>query len=384
MKTKVVVLHNSVGGGIRATAENIAEQLELSGKYEVRNFDVEKVESGATVNTIRGLYLTALDHVSSLWGFLYDSKIVLFLTLPLRKVLARFNSGAVLQILREFQPAIVISTSVNASAIMAYLKSKGLYRGKFVTVFSDYHIHQFWLHDEADMFICNIPEQIPVLRQLGYPQDKIRLTGTIIAEKFRMLVSRETALDQLGLLKSMPVVLIGGAGRARGSTKEVFLQLLRSPKAFQVVVICGSNPQLKEELLKIPAPSQLPVKILGFVSNMEVLMSAARVLVYKTGGPSMAEAVVKKLPIVFVDVRPGHELTNLDYLISHGIGQYARIPREVVFFVEQILDGKLKTDFAKGERAIVSPQGAVSVGDAISSINPEPFGLKVKNYQNPE
>ncbi len=381
-KIKVLILHTSVGGGIRATAENIAEQLELSGKYEVRNFDVEKVESGATTSTIRKLYLTALDHVSSLWGFLYDSKVVLFLTLPLRKFLARFNHKEVLSILREYQPAIVISTGVNCSAIMAYLKSKGLYRGKFVTVFSDYHIHQFWLHDESDLFICNIPEQIPVLKQLGYPEEKIRLTGTIIAEKFRKAISREQALDDLGLLKSMPVVLVGGAGRARGSTKEVFLQLLRSPRTFQIVVIAGSNAQLKEELLKITAPSRHPVKILGFVGNMELLMSAAQVLVYKTGGPSMAESVVKRLPIVFVDVRPGHELTNLKYLVSHGIGQHARIPREAVFFVEQVLDGKLKTDFSRGERAIVAPPGAVSVAEAIGSINPEPAPLKVRNYQN--
>jgi len=383
-KTKVVILHNSVGGGIRATAENIAEQLELSGKYEVRNFDVEKVESGATVSTIRNSYLAVLDHLSSLWGFLYDSKIALAVILPLRKVFASFNSAEVLKILQEFQPAIVISTSGSASAIMAYLKSQGLYRGKFVSVFSDYHIHQFWLHDEADMFICNIPEQVPVLKQLGYPAEKIRLTGTLIADKFRTPISRETALDELGLLKSMPVVLVGGAGRARGSTKEIFLQLLRSPKSFQVVVICGNNAQLKEDLLKITAPSRHPVKILGFVSNMEVLMSAAQVLVYKTGGPSMAEAVVKKLPIVFVDVRPGHELINLNYLVSHGIGQHARIPREAVFFVEQTLDGKLKTDFARQERAIVSPQGAVLITEAINSVNPESAAPKVKNYQNPE
>lgn len=382
MKTKVLILYTSVGGGIRATAENIAEQLQASGKYEVRNFDVEQVEAGVTASTIRSLYLTVLDHISSLWGFLYDSKIVLALTLPLRKVLAKFNSGEVLKILREFQPAIVISTSVNGSAIMAHLKSKGLYRGKFVTVFSDYHIHRFWLHKESDMFICNIPEQIPVLKDLGFPEDKIHLTGTIIAQKFHKSISREQALEELGLLKTMPLILIGGAGRARSHTKEVFLQLLRSPRTFQVGVICGSNVRLREDLSKITAPSNHPVKIFGFVNNMEVLMSAAQVLVYKTGGPSMAEAMVKKLPIVFVDVRPGHELTNLNYLLSHGIGRFGRIPREAVFFVEQILDGKLKMDFKAAEKAIVAPTGAISVAEAINLVNPELGPVKVKNYQN--
>ncbi len=376
MKTKVLILHTSVGGGIRATAENIAEQLEASGRYEVRNFDVEKVESGATASTLRGLYLTILDHISGLWGFIYHSKLVLVLTKPFRKILSSFNSGEVLKILREFQPAIVISTGVNPSAIMAYLKSKGLYRGKFVIVFSDYHIHEFWLHDEADLLVCNIPEQIPVLKALGFPDEKIALTGTLVADKFRKSLSREEALAELNLLTSMPVVLVGGAGRARSSMKEVFTQLLRSPKSFQVVAICGSNKALVEELKQISAPSRHPVKILGFVNNMEVLMSAAQVLVYKTGGPSMAEAVIKKLPIVFIDVRPGHELTNLDYLVAHGIGKNARIPREAVFFVEEILDGKLKFDFDRGLRSIVTPPGATSITQAIDSVNPENQGRK--------
>jgi len=382
MKTKILILHTSVGGGIRATAENVAEQLENSGLYEVRNCDVEQVETGAYPSMIRNAYLAILDHFSTLWGFLYNSKIVLFLTLPLRKFFASFKSGNVLEILREFQPAIVISTGVVSSSIMAYLKSKGLYRGKFVIVFSDYHLHRFWLHDEADLYICNIQKQVEELKKHLIAESKIRLTGTIIADKFFNEVSRAQALEQLGLLTSMPVVLLGGAGRARSFMKEVFLQLLRSPRSFQIAVICGRNLKLKEELSQITAPSPHPVKILGFVDNMELWMSAASVLVYKTGGPSMAEAVIKKLPIVFVDVRPGHEQKNLEYLTAHGIGQYARISREATFMVEQILDGRQKINHDLNIKAIVHPPGAVSVLEAIASINPELGSLRVKNYQN--
>lgn len=380
-KSKVLVLHTSVGGGIRATAENVAEQLTNSGQFEVRVEDIEQVEQGVTTSMIRKTYLNILDHFSGLWGFLYDSKIVLFLTLPLRKFIAKFKSKRILQILREFQPAIVISTSVNSSAIIAYLKSKGLYRGQFVIVFSDYHLHRFWVHQEADLFLCNIPEQVVGLKKLGFDESKIRLTGTLVAAKFFHVISREEALSTLGLLTTMPVVLVGGAGRARNFTKDIFLQLLRSPKSFQVAVICGRNQELKEELQKISAPSRHPVKILGYVDNMEIWMAAARVLVYKTGGPSMAEAVIKKLPIIFSDVRPGHELKNLQYLVGHGIGQYARIPREAVFMVEQILDGKLNINHDKNLTTLVRPAGAVSVVAAINSINPEAGSWAVKNYQ---
>lgn len=382
MKTKILILYTSIGGGIRATAENVGEQLTSSGHFEVRLEDIEKVESGLYASAIQFASIGMLNHVPWLWGWLYDSKIILGLTMPLRKFFASFKSKNVLAILRDFQPAIVISTSVNASAIVAYLKSKRLYRGKFVIVFSDYHIQRFWLYHEADLFICNIAEQILELKRLGFDEVPTVLTGTLIAQKFLRPVSRDQAQDELGLLKSIPLVLVGGAGKARNTTKEIFLQLLRSPKSFQIVVLCGSNFKLKEELSQISAPTPHPVKILGFVDNMELWMSAASVLVYKTGGPSMAEAVIKKLPIVFVDVRPGHEQKNLEYLTSHGIGQYARIPREATFMVEQILDGRRNFNHEQNIKAIVRPPGAVSVLEAIASVNPELGPLRVKNYQN--
>jgi processive 1,2-diacylglycerol beta-glucosyltransferase len=264
---------------------------------------------------------------------------------------------------------------------MAYLKSKGLYRGKLVIVFSDYHLHEFWLYDEADLYICNIVEQVEQLKRLGVAPERIKLTGTLVAQKFFQPISHEQAVQTLSLLSSMPIVLMGGAGHARSSVKEVFLQLLRSPKSFQIAVVCGNNAQLKEELGKISAPSRHPVKIYGYVDNMEVLMSAASVLVYKTGGPTMAEAVIKKLPMVLTDIHPGHEAWNLQYLIQNGIAKYARIPREVVFMVEQILDGKLAIDHEKNFAQIVRPTGSISIVEAINEINPEPDKKIVKNYQ---
>lgn len=380
-KTKVLVLYTAVGFGIKATADNVAEQLVNSDKFEVLTYDIEKVEGGMATSAVKNIYLLLLDKISPLWGFLYNSRVVMFVMLPLRKFIFSYKSKNVLKILREFQPAIVISTQTVPSGIMAYLKSKGLYRGKLVAVFSDYHLHPFWLYDEVDLYICNIPEQINEVKKYGVPAEKIKLTGTLIAEKFHREISRLDALDQLGLLKSMPVVLMGGAGRARASNKEIFLQLLRSPRSFQVIVICGKNEELRQELMKISAPSPHPVKILGYVENMEVLMSAANVLIYKTGGPSMAEAVVKKLPMILTDIRPGHELINLNYLVKHGIAAYARIPREAVFMAEQVLDGKLIFNHDRNFKQIVKPEGSVSLVSAIENIIPEPIGLKVSNYQ---
>src|SRR5512146_3050296 len=137
MKTKVLILHTAVGHGIKVTAQNIFDRLQKSGRFEVRIEEIGKIESGWFAHSLEKTYLTILEKISPLWGFLYNSKIVLSLALPLRKFIASFKSRRTLEILREFQPAIVISTQAIPTGVIAYLKSKGLYRGKLAAVFSD-------------------------------------------------------------------------------------------------------------------------------------------------------------------------------------------------------------------------------------------------------
>lgn len=381
MKTKVLILHTSVGNGIKVTAENIFEKLNNSDDFEARIEDIEKVQSGWLISSFRLFYTNTLEHISGFWGFLYNSKIILFLLRPLRKVFASFNYKRTLAILREFQPAVVISTEAAPSAVIAYLKSTGLYRGKLAINFSDYHLHSFWLYKEADLYLCSIADQAEELKKLGVPQEKIAVTGMMIAEKFFKEIKKEEALREFGLLTSMPVLLLTSGGTARMAIKKIFLQLLRSPKSFQVVAVTGKNEKLKKELEKVSAPGRHPIKILGYIDNLHVLMSAASVMVGKTGGPTMAEAVIKKLPMVITDVRPGHELANLEYLLKNQIVDYGRIPREVGFLVDEILDHRLKKHWDRSFSKIIHPPESKSLIEALNAILPESSTLKVKNYQ---
>jgi processive 1,2-diacylglycerol beta-glucosyltransferase len=322
-----------------------------------------------------------LDKLSPFWGFLYSSKLILFLSLPLRKFFASFKSKNVLKIIREFQPEIIICTQTVASGVIAYLKSEHYYNGKLVIVFSDYHLHRFWLYEEADLYICNIEEQVAKLRLLGVPEHKIALTGTLVSQRFNRPVTKQEACAAFGLLTSIPTVLLFSGGRPREALREIFLALLRSSKTFQVVVVTGRNQDLKTELEQISPPSQHPAKVLGYVNNIEMLMPACDVMVGKTGGPTMAEAVIKKLPMVLTDIRPGHELINLEYLVKQGIVRYGKTTREAVFLAEQILLKKIVFDHDQSFKKIVKPEGSVTVAQALKILNPKPADLKIKNYQ---
>ncbi len=381
-KTKVLIMHTSVGYGIKLTAENILEKLSQSGEFEVRIADVGQVEKGGFATVLEKAYSKILDRFAGLWGFLYSSRFVTAISLPPRKFIASFKSKNTLNLLREFQPAIVISTQAISTGVIAYLKSKGLYKGKLVAVFSDYHLHRFWLFDEVDLYACNIQKQADELKRLGVPADKIVITGLFLADKFYKPLDKEQAAVSAGLLRSMPVVFLFNGGRPRTvDTLNVFRQLLRSARSFQVVVVCGKNAELKKELEQIGAPSAHPVKIYGYSNQIDLLMAASDVMIGKTGGPTMGEAVLKKLPMVLTDIRPGHEQANLEFLLKNNIVVHARVPREAVFLAEQILDKKIRIDWDNAYKTIVQPPQSVSIAEALNRIKPAETSLKVTHYQ---
>src|SRR3989344_876961 len=103
MKPKILILHTSVGYGIKVTAEVILEKLQKSGLFEVRIEDIEKVENGLFSSMLKHGYTTILNRLSPLWGFLYNSNLVTAVSLLIRSPMAALKSEKILKLLREFQ-----------------------------------------------------------------------------------------------------------------------------------------------------------------------------------------------------------------------------------------------------------------------------------------
>lgn len=369
--TKILVLHTSVGHGIMITARNIYERLLKSDHFDVRIEDLYKVAPGPLVGVLEKIYFYFTETFPFIWGILY-SEAAARVTIPFRMLAASFRYKRVWRVIRDFRPDIVVSTETVPSGITAYLKREGWYQGKLVIVFSDYHLHRFWLYDECDLYLCNIAEQRDALLQLGIPEEKIALTGMIVSEKYLQNVPRTAAAKEFGLDPELPAVLVSGGRRGLLASKKIVQKLLASPKPFQIVVVAGQNEKLKSELERLTGAGDHNLQIFGYVANQEILMSAVDVLVSKPGGPTIAEAVAKGLSVVIALAHPGHEMANMRYLVDSGIGQYGRAPAEVVGAVIRILNKEILLDKQGNYEKLIAPQGHISLTQALERLNIKP------------
>ncbi len=332
---KVLILYTSIGLGHKSIAENIGSVLTSTG-YEVKLKDILEVQENWLSNLGKSLHKFVLTKLPFIWSFLYDSKTFTKLTLPLRVKVASKNYEATKLLIDQFEPDLVITTQTTASAIISFLKSKGLYHGEFAITFSDFHLHEYWLYDNCDFYLANIEEQKQDMIKLGIPANKIFVCGITLKPKTEINV-REVQ-KKYGIIETDKVVLIGSGSLGYGVDAELIKQLIVQP-GVRVIVLCGKNKEAYEVLRKRFADNN--VIVLSYHTNMDELYAIADVYITKPGGLSVSEALLWRLPILISHMLPGQELHNYLYLRNAGLVMH-QSKNIISDTFEELASGKFK------------------------------------------
>lgn len=316
MNKKVLIFYTSVGLGHKTIAENIGWQLEQAG-YEVRLEDILKVQSGSLVNFGTKFHALINKQFPFIWRWLYRSFLVNLIGRPLRLPLAKKNYLNAKIIIDEFNPDLVITTQTTASAVIAYMKQKGLYKNLFGIAFSDYHFHKFWVYNQADFYLVNIEEQKQALVKLGVETNKIFVVGMTL--KAKPAIDDAKIYNDLNIPRSSEIVLLGSGSLGAGKTANNLLELISSIQKNSIekeniyfIIVCGKNISLKNEIDKLNSDSHIIA--LGFHQQMQELYSVASVFITKPGGLTVAESLSWFLPLFVTHWLPGQEELNYEYL----------------------------------------------------------------------
>ena len=307
----ILIIYTSSGLGHKKIAEHIGEVLK--SEHNVELVDLFDVEKGNLVSGGTNLYLWIIKHIPGLWNFFYTNKIFLGATLPFRRLVAGFKSGRIEKILAEKHYDVVITTQVNASAIVSYLKLHGKFAGKFVVTFSDFHLHRYWLFGNVDLYLANITEQKEQMIALGISAEKIIVAGITVPPA---TVFGGSIREEFGLQPGEKLVLLLGGGKGLGIDEDLIAQIAKLQA--KVFVVCGQNKILQERLENNFASNER-VKIFGFIDCLPKLYSIADAVVGKPGGLTVAEVLSYSVPMFLVNAIAGQETLNQDYLVSHKL-----------------------------------------------------------------
>ena len=365
---KILVMYGSIGLGHKVVAENITVVLKTYPDVKIEMLDVLEMYRGPFTETSSRIYKFIVDHIPGLWGFFYTNPIFLKASLPLRVPLAGLKIKKFRDYFNRSKPDLILTTHPSATALASYLKKTGEYRGPLVTTFSDFHFQPYWVYPRVDKYLVMTPEQADEVGKRGFARSQVLITGLpvhpVFSEEYHDIVVRR----EFGFHPNRPIVLMIGGSRGWGIKIADIWALLGSAYDMELVVVVGFNSELLADLQKLRETAGSNLKVLGNLETSAVakLYAVAKVLVTKPGGLSLAQGLLRGLPMVLVNPLPAMEELNTRYLIRYGAAVVARSSAELKSWVERILQDR---KFCQGLKAnslkLANPKAAATAAAAV-------------------
>ncbi|KAJ8905921.1 hypothetical protein NDN08_002422 [Rhodosorus marinus] len=345
-RKRILMLMSDTGGGHRASAQALKAALDelYPDKVDVQIVDVFAELSGPFFRSIPEQYNFLMKH-PTLWRVTYAGGQFW----PTRQLAQRtymfMNFNRLKEAFLSFEPDMIVSVHpLCQGPPLGVLNRLGIRdRVTFVTVVTDLGgANPTWFHSGVDR--CYVPTQHlwDYAKRYKMKDHQLRQYGLPIRRMFWSDAPDSTLLRRrLGLKLNVPVVLVVGGGAGVGSLHKVAVTVARrieqeeGPYGAQIVVVCGKNEKLREKLLFEEWP--IPVKVTGFVSNMSEYMAAANCIITKAGPGTIAESLVRGLPIVLSGYLPGQEYGNVKFVQENGVGNYGKGAREIADLVCSLL-----------------------------------------------
>ncbi|KAJ4707747.1 monogalactosyldiacylglycerol synthase, chloroplastic [Melia azedarach] len=348
---KVLILMSDTGGGHRASAEAIkaAFNEKFGDEYQVFVTDLWTDHTPWPFNQLPRSYNFLVKH-GPLWKMTYYGTAPRLIHQSNFAATSTFIAREVAKGLMKYQPDIIISVHPLMQHVpLRILRAKGLLKKiVFTTVVTDLSTcHPTWFHKLVTRCYCPTADVAKRAMKAGLQASQIKVYGLPVRPSFVKPVRPKVELRrELGMDEDLPAVLLMGGGEgmgpieaaARALGSALYDENLGEPIG-QVLVICGRNRKLANKLLSINW--KIPVQVKGFVTKMEEAMGACDCIITKAGPGTIAEAMIRGLPIILNDYIAGQEVGNVPYVVDNGCGKFSKSPKEIANIVAQWFGPKM-------------------------------------------
>ena len=345
---KIVVFTCSTGGGHNSCAKYIADEFNKVG-IECDVKDYMELAGEKASKRAEKLYLDSTKGKGNIFKTVY--KLGEFYNKTgIKSPVYGFNK-LVVKKLYEFLVIngydLAIGTHVfPCLALTALKKMKDI---KFINVATDYECIPFWNETNPDLFVIPSEQLIPKFVEKGIRENVLLPIGIPVASNFL------DVNEDIDVPHDKKRVLLTSGSMGFGEMKECVHALLNNVDCY-LIVVCGSNAELKNELDKINNDN---LYVLGFINNMNQYMKNSDVIIAKPGGLTSTEITMMRKPFVIMMPIPGVENYNARFFSENGMGLNANSVDEVVLNTKRLLEDKiLKENMIENQRKYINDKSA--------------------------
>lgn len=285
----------------------------------------------------------------------------------LRARVSRLLAYEMPRLIDRYQPDALVHTHFLGAEIMSgrIRRRRALPQAVVVT---DFFAHSLWLQPGVARYFVASDDVKAQLLSAGVDEHRIRVTGIPIDWRFSALPSAAEARQQLGYSTDQELLLLLASGLAAEDLRSILTQLLALRWQLQVVVVCGRSSELQAVARDMVAEARGLVRfdVLGFVTEMPLLMAAADVAISKPGGLSSSEAIAAQLPLLLVSPYPLQEEINANYLLEHGVAVRVEPLSTLSHKLRKLLSEPARLAQMRADAsALAHPDAALAVGSVV-------------------
>lgn len=354
---RILVFSAGFGNGHLRAAEAVIEGIRIKEPYaEITHLDFGDLLSKRFNTMAKNVYIEMIKHTPKLWGKFYYKTDKLQPESMIQRFLKQLGRSDFLKYIQAFAPDLIVCTYPTVSSILAQLRLEQILQVPVITVITDYTVHSHWVHPGVDRYMVACEEVKESLVSWGIKAQCILVTGIPVSPKFEVEMDRGHIISKLGLNPDFPTFLVmgGGFGGVK-SAKRICKTLADSLVPVQSIIVCGKNIKLYHSLGEVIEQSLNPMVRLGYVHNVEELMSVSNLIITKAGGLTVTEALTKHLPLVIYKAIPGQEEENAHFVQRIGAGHVADTEEELGWLLSRFLSNPKEMEKIREKASVALP-----------------------------
>ena len=264
-----------------------------------------------------------------------------------------------------------------------------VYSGRpFVTIITDLADFppRFWIEPVKDQFvIAGTEKAVEQARALGHDDAHIFLTsGMILRPDFYVQDNSDLVAlrREMGLREGLPTAIVLFGGHGSNLMYDITEKLDAAGLPLQLILICGRNDDLAGKLRA--RQWKMPVQVIGFTKEVHRLMRAADFLIGKPGPGSIAEAMVRHLPVLIecnAWTLP-QERYNAEWVKEKGVGIVLRSFGDVAEGVKRMLEPATLAAFRKNV-ATQQNHAVFEIPEILAKLLGEPNSITARTARVP-
>ena len=359
---RLLILSSSTGSGHDMRAAALVQWVERLRGSEVSTRRYQALEESSTLDHFGvDLYNWIQRHCPWAHHIYFNFLEVAGLH---RKVSRLRGKKALLAIIRDFRPDVVVSTHahLNHAYFEAIRQAMQPDPPRCLTYCGELHgsygFSRHWVSPPADGFIAAVPSCAEAALARGMPKERIHLGGFLLKPAFYLKPDRSVKPPPPDSLKSLladlpesPLVLLGTGANGANNHLAILRSLATLKQPVTIIALCGRNEAVLSQLKNLACPPHTLLP-LGYRDDMHDLLKAVDLAFIRPGTGSTCECIQSRCPILFNGIggiMPQERIT-VRYLRTLGLRpEVVRRPTRFASALEKLL-------FQEGGKATLADQ----------------------------